>query len=117
MNIIKTKKRINQIKQGALGILCAHKSLEVDIKLNLSDKKLEELIKLLGDKADKFLDIKRSTHRVIFCREDVNGLPPGQLACYDSDGTDDFRVMDEKALSKKDQARFASLKKDLDAME
>lgn len=83
--------------------------------LNVSEK--EELLKLLGDKAEKFLNIHRVTHRVIIDRSGIKYDLGIALPIYDVEGLGSFEEIKFSDLSKEDKKKLRDLENEIHSEE
>jgi len=111
--IIRTVNRNKDIHKGALGIAAKFKQLNVSIKKSLSVHKLRQLIDILGDDAKEFFNIEDYNYRIHFYREDVDNLPTGAIAVYDTPSLEGFEKLTVKRLSGEEKIKFRRMQKEV----
>lgn len=104
----------SEIKKGAIGIAYENKLLHIDFKVGgLTDEQKEELLKLLGDRAEEFFTIYRRSHRIIIDRSGIKYNLGIASPIYDVANLDDFEIINLKDLSEEDKKRFIVLNNEI----
>lgn len=82
------------------------------IKLkNLSNDKRDELLKILGDKAEEFFDVSRE-YRLNVPRKYTMNLGPGSLGIYSTSNKDVFKKILKKDLTKEQLKNLNNMHKE-----
>lgn len=103
-----------EIKEGAIGLAFENKFLEIRVKnANLTEDKKEELLKLLGDRAEEFLAVHRRTHRIAITQSGLKYDLGAALPIYDIDGLEDFEEVKFSSLPDKNKAELKELENSL----
>ena len=79
---------------------------------NLSNDKRDELLKILGDRAEEFFDIS-CEYRLNVPREYTLNLSPGSLGIYSTSNRDVFKKILKKNLTKEQLKNLNNMHKEL----
>lgn len=112
--VIKALKKIKEIKKSALAYAWKQKKFNVSVKSNLSERKKRELIKLLGDKADKFLEIEDYNYRAHFYRGDIENLPDKAIAVYAMSDLEGFVKLSSEDINPDQKRKLKHIEREME---
>lgn len=100
------------VKKGVVGLLFPVKRKSVKLK-DLSDRKISELIGLLGERVEEFLDIEAYNARLYVPRHFVPQLPPGAIATYELEDHKSVCTKEDN-LSREEKSMLADLASEME---
>jgi hypothetical protein len=115
--IIKAKEDIGmEIERGAVGFAQPNKYKKIDLKSDLSEEDIKELLFLLGNKFDKFLKVSNLEFRLFLNWADIVDASCGSIPTYDVESLEGFDVVEFDDLDEYSQEKVKTLENVLEGV-